>query len=127
MTLQQVIVNSREVTKMRARLAGAEQEVPGRCLPVSPPTHRSPVIDTASAEFRVHEPHATAMISKPTVFYRLHPDFAYDFVKSANKYVILMSKNDFLNLVQRILKSLSNIPCADIGKDGHITTLNRYN
>lgn len=83
MTLQQVIVNSREVTKMRARLAGAEQEVPGRCLPVSPPTHTSPVIDTASAEFRVHEPHATAMNS--TVFYRLHPDLAYDFVKSANK------------------------------------------
>lgn len=80
MTLQQVIVNSREVTKMRARLAGAEQEVPGRCLPVSP-THTSPVIDTGSPEFKVHEPHATAMYSR--LLYSI--DLAYDFVKSANR------------------------------------------
>lgn len=65
---------------MRARLAGAEQEVPGRWLPVSPPTHTSPVIDTASPEFKVHEPHATTMNS--TLFYRLHQE---DFVKSANR------------------------------------------
>lgn len=79
---------------MRARLAGAEQEVPGRCLPVSPPTHTSP-------EFKVHEPHATAMNSRPTVFYRLHQDLAYDFVKSANRSFVC-PKTILLNLAQCI-------------------------